>query len=185
MTAKFFTTSTVFAQMYQFSLNLKLLRQKFSLTSNYLGINSVVVKRVDCMNRTTYGDWVLQVYSSSISTSPSSTVLPVVKLTAFILPLFAATKLFCIFIASRIHTSWPSETWKKVMCLWNTGLYEQKFWAKIVNIFLPISLNICFGCSKEPSHWGGSFQYPQHMFWLRNKKNYFLVCTLNQRPSET
>ena len=23
---------------------------------------------------------------------------------------------------------------------------------KIVNIFLPISFNICFGCSKEPSH---------------------------------
>ena len=23
---------------------------------------------------------------------------------------------------------------------------------KIVNIFLSISLNICFGCSKEPSH---------------------------------
>ena len=23
-------------------------------------------------------------------------------------------------------------------------------------------------CSKEPSHWDGSFEYPQHMFWLRN-----------------
>ena len=23
---------------------------------------------------------------------------------------------------------------------------------EIVNIFLPIGLNICFGCSKEPSH---------------------------------
>ena len=28
---------------------------------------------------------------------------------------------------------------------------------------------MCFGCSKEPSHWDGSFEYPQHMFWLRNK----------------
>ena len=35
---------------------------------------------------------------------------------------------------------------------------------KIVNIFLSISFNICFGCSKD-----GSFEYPQHMFWLRNK----------------
>ena len=26
------------------------------------------------------------------------------------------------------------------------------FEGKIVNIFLPISFNICFGCSKEPSH---------------------------------
>ena len=34
---------------------------------------------------------------------------------------------------------------------------------------------MCFGCSKEPSHRGGSFEYPQHMFWLRNKKNNFSV----------
>ena len=48
-TAKFFTMSIVFAQMYLFSLNLNSLQQKFSLTSNYLGTNSVVVKRVDCI----------------------------------------------------------------------------------------------------------------------------------------
>ena len=41
---------------------------------------------------------------------------------------------------------------------------------KIEIIFLSISLNICFGCSKEPSHRDCSFEYPQHMFWLRNKK---------------
>ena len=41
---------------------------------------------------------------------------------------------------------------------------------KIVNIFLPISLNICYGCYKDLSHWDGSFEYPQHTFWLRNKK---------------
>ena len=40
--------SIVFAQIYQFSLNLDLIQQKFSLTSNYLGTNSVHVKRVDC-----------------------------------------------------------------------------------------------------------------------------------------
>ena len=44
-----------------------------------------------------------------------------------------------------------------------------KFWGhKIVNIFLSISLNICFGCSAEPSHRDSSFDYPQHMFWLKN-----------------
>ena len=48
---------------------------------------------------------------------------------------------------------------------------SKKFERNIVNIFLPISFNICFGCSKEPSHWHGSFEYPQHMFWLRIKKN--------------
>ena len=37
---------------------------------------------------------------------------------------------------------------------------------KTVNIVLPISFYICFGCLKE-----GSFEHPQHMLWLRNKKN--------------
>ena len=39
-----------------------------------------------------------------------------------------------------------------------------------MNIFLSINFDMCFGCSKEPSHRDGSFEYPQHMFWLRNKK---------------
>ena len=30
------------------------------------------------------------------------------------------------------------------------------------------------GCSKESSHRDGSFEYPQHMFWLRNKK---IICS--------
>ena len=30
------------------------------------------------------------------------------------------------------------------------GPVKHNFERKIVNIFLPISLNICFGCSKEP-----------------------------------
>ena len=33
--------------------------------------------------------------------------------------------------------------------------------------------------SNEPSHWDGSFEYPQHLFWLRNKKIIFLLYTLN------
>ena len=47
------------------------------------------------------------------------------------------------------------------------------FQRTIVNIFLLINLNMCFGCSKELSHWEGSFEYPQHMFWLRNKNNFW------------
>ena len=39
-----------------------------------------------------------------------------------------------------------------------------------------------FVCSKEPSQPDGSFEYPQHMFWLRNKKNYFLLRTLIWGP---
>ena len=53
------------------------------------------------------------------------------------------------------------------------GLDKKNFQHKIVNIFLPIMLSICFGCSKEPSHWDGSFEFPQHMFCLRNKKIFF------------
>ena len=30
-------------------------------------------------------------------------------------------------------------------------------------------LNVCFGCSKEPSHRDGSFEYPKYMFLMRNK----------------
>ena len=37
---------------------------------------------------------------------------------------------------------------------------------------------MCFGCSKEPSHSDGSFEYPQHMFWMRNKENSFQIRTL-------
>ena len=51
------------------------------------------------------------------------------------------------------------------------------FQRKIVNIFLRISYNICFACSKVPSSSDSPFEYPQHMFWLRNKGKNF-VCTL-------
>ena len=36
-----------------------------------------------------------------------------------------------------------------------------------------------FGCSKEPSHRDGSFEYPQHMFWLGNKKMIFSYALLS------
>ena len=35
--------------------------------------------------------------------------------------------------------------------------------------FLSISLNMCFGCSKEPSHGDSSFEYPK-LVWLRYKE---------------
>ena len=52
----------------------------------------------------------------------------------------------------------------------NIGLEREKNERKNVNIFLSISCNICFGHSAEPSHRDGSSEYPQHTFWLRNKK---------------
>ena len=41
---------------------------------------------------------------------------------------------------------------------------------------------MCFGCSNEPSHRDGSFEYPQHMFWLRNEKTNFQLRTLTWVP---
>ena len=58
------------------------------------------------------------------------------------------------------------------------GQLSKSFERKIVIILLSISLNMCFGCSKESSHWDGSFEYPQHMLWLRNKKNIFSYTLL-------
>ena len=49
---------------------------------------------------------------------------------------------------------------------------EQKIEHKILNILLSIGLSICLRCSEELSHWDDSFEYPQHMFWLRNKNNF-------------
>ena len=43
---------------------------------------------------------------------------------------------------------------------------------------------MCFGFSKEPSHRDGSFEYLQHMFWLRNKKNNFQLRTLIWGPGQ-
>ena len=56
---------------------------------------------------------------------------------------------------------------------------NKNFQRKVVNIFYPIRLSICFGCSKEPFHRDGSFDYPQHMFLMRNKKVIILLRTLN------
>ena len=56
-----------------------------------------------------------------------------------------------------------------VIKLFSTSL-DFIFERKIVHIFLPISFNLCFGCSKGSSHSDGPFEYPQHRFQLRNKK---------------
>ena len=47
---------------------------------------------------------------------------------------------------------------------------SKMFGRKILIVFLSIGLNMCLGCSKEPSQREGSFEFPQHMFWMNNKK---------------
>ena len=52
--------------------------------------------------------------------------------------------------------------------------------------FLFLNENICCGYSLEAPQWGASYEYPQHMFSSRNKKNIMwippLICSygLNQ-----
>ena len=36
--------------------------------------------------------------------------------------------------------------------------------------------------SIHPSHRDSSFEFTQHMFWMRNKKTNFQLCTLIWRP---
>ena len=43
---------------------------------------------------------------------------------------------------------------------------------------------MCFGCSKEPSQRDGSFENPQHMFWMGIKENNFPIRTLIWRPAD-
>ena len=70
---------------------------------------------------------------------------------------------------------WKERPWFSQPVQWSRD--KQKKLALNCNYFLII----CCGCSKEPSHWDDSFEYPQNMFWLRNKKNnfqiqYTLIC---------
>ena len=51
-----------------------------------------------------------------------------------------------------------------------SGQLSKIFQRKIAVIFLSISLYMCFGCSLE---------YPQHMFWLENKKIFFSYTLLS------
>ena len=41
---------------------------------------------------------------------------------------------------------------------------------------------MCYGFSKEPSHGDGSFEYPLHVFSIRNNENNFPIHTLIWRP---
>ena len=45
------------------------------------------------------------------------------------------------------------------------------FQLKIFDIFLIFAQNIDYGYTLEPPRRGGSNEYPQSMFWSKNKKN--------------
>ena len=62
------------------------------------------------------------------------------------------------------------------------GPVKQKIWAKNCNYFLTEQSKHMLWSLKKTSHWDGSFEYPQHMFWLRNKNNNIQLPTLIWRP---
>ena len=87
----------------------------------------------------------------------------------------------------KIYLSCRASKWQFPLALIelplvNTSGRVQFSSSAIAIIFLSISLNMCFVCSKEPSHRDGSFEYPQNMFWMRNKDNIFPIHTLIWRP---
>ena len=51
------------------------------------------------------------------------------------------------------------------------ALKIEKFQLKKIDIFLIFAQNIDCGYTLEPPRRGGSNEYPQCMFWSKNKKN--------------
>ena len=53
------------------------------------------------------------------------------------------------------------------------ALKIENFQLKIFDIFLIFAQNIDCGYTLEPPRRGGSNEYPQSMFWSKNKKNMY------------
>ena len=58
---------------------------------------------------------------------------------------------------------------------------KENFHWKMFDIFLIFAQNIDCGYTLEPPHRGGSNEYPQSMFWSKNKKNRYTPAN----PSST
>ena len=53
------------------------------------------------------------------------------------------------------------------------------FQMKFINIFLIFAQNIDCGYTLEPPQWGGSNEYPQSMFWSKNKNKMYTPVNPN------
>ena len=71
------------------------------------------------------------------------------------------------------HVKISKKAVKNICILYDTFVHVRTlFGCKIVIYLLPNNLNMCFGFSKEPSHWDVFFsELPKHRFWLRNTKD--------------
>ena len=59
----------------------------------------------------------------------------------------------------------------KIFCALKIGNFQ----LKNLNIFLIFAQNIDCGYTLEPPRQGGSNEYPQSMFWNKNKKNRYTL----------
>ena len=75
--------------------------------------------------------------------------------------------------------AWGTCKYERTSAIFEPCVKQKNNQRKSVIMFLSISWNMYFRCSKEPSHWDGSSEYPKHMFWLRNKKIIFSYTLLS------
>ena len=94
-----------------------------------------------------------------------------------------------------IATFWFLFTESVFVCLFVLGLTivlsyhidpdKKILWAQKCNYFLNHQFIHVFWVLKRTvslRQWDGSFEYPQHMFWMRNKENRFPIHTFILRP---
>ena len=96
---------------------------------------------------------------------------------AYRIPFFYLKDIFAKYEAMEDDSEEESEEEGKIVIYLHRSRKGKKM-GKIVIILVSINFSMCFGCSKEPSHRDDSFEYPQHMFWLCNKKNGFWNYTV-------
>ena len=65
---------------------------------------------------------------------------------------YVALTIFSTIHDNRHFQTTPRMSLKSHLMVFTQVKINTNFQRKIVNIFLPINFNICFGCSKEPSH---------------------------------
>ena len=86
-----------------------------------------------------------------------------------LLPLFQE-RLLSIYTSESMSTEYCTDLDNKTFSAYKCTIFSYPY-------FLAYVLD-----AQKTSQWDGSFEYQQHMFWLKNKKVIFLLCTLNYSP---
>ena len=98
------------------------------------------------------------------------------------MPIYIHSKLFLqspILLSAKInlHENVHEDKHYANMSMQYTAIFHgcknDNFQMKIFDIFLIFALNIDCGYTLEPPQRGDSNEYPQSMFWSKNKKNMY------------